>query len=60
MQTTASYHHSSNSQVENAIKCIKRTKKKCSQTKTNFNIDEYAYRIPNPKHTPKYTEANVP
>ena len=23
-------------------------------------IDEYVYRIPNPKHTPKYTKAKVP
>ena len=26
----------------------------------NCPCDEYAYRIPNPKHTPKYTRAKVP
>ena len=30
--TTSSYHHSSNGQVENSIKLIKQTYKKCSKT----------------------------
>ena len=37
--------------------CFKCARFTPAETRSN---DEYADRIPNPKHTPKYTEAKVP